>query len=1334
MFAEDAHLASATSLPIPRGIAMHIEPTDDTPAIVATVQALVADRLAGWSVRAVPGLDGWYELTPPMDAEPVPLGPFWDTVRTLRSLPGVRDVDPLFLVANPQPAGEVETEAFALGFVQEQFGLWGLPYDPEVARRIETVSASSKWHLSQLRVPEAWQTWRARHPDKLPGEGVVVGHPDTGFSDHVELKERFVVPGRSFLRDASGDFEREARDDLVLIQPGFLQNPGHGTSTASVIASGEHDETDSDIPEAYGVAPGARVLPLRVSRSVVIFDFSNVGNAILHAASNGADVISMSLGGPGYSSFLRACIRRAQEQGVIIVSAAGNNVPTVVFPAAYPEVVAVAATHAADGPWRFTGIGTTVDIAAPGEQVWCARASLKQDGSVTFAVDRGTGTSFSTACVAGLACLWLSYHGGRQAVADQYGGRRDLVPYVFQYLLATTANSDHELFQEGKYGAGIANAEALLAADLPPMDVVERFAEVTRAQPVNVFSAVSGLFGGLFGLAERPVVSLASEDAADVIAQSRPEPTETAVVQRTTKAQDDAQAMLRQLLGDKDRTDRLAPELLMRIVTDRLLLVGFQRWRNGQSLLPLLDRLLASPSSTAAGVMAGRALSDELADVLRQRREREANDLRALHPGELVPGVSITLPPQDGAAGRISALPPRPEARRLRAYAMDPSLGTRLATAAIHQVTIPTRWEEVRPGPVGEYLEVVDVDPASGCAYSPVDLNHPHVLGQDGLAPSESNPQFHQQMVYAVAMNTIHRFELALSRPIFWSPLRPWQREHPEERSQFTAESLAPNGLAPSDPTVPASVASRDRYVQRLRVYPHALREANAYYSPRKRALLFGYFPGSDDDTGRHYPGGMVFSCLSHDIIAHETTHALIDGMHPYLNEPSNHDVWAFHEAFADIVAMFQHFTYPEVLRHQIANTRGDLEANNFLAQLAQQFGEATGQRGALRDALGSTDPKTGVWTRRPPDPRALRTIEEPHRRGSILVAAIFDAFLQLYNDRVADLIRISSGGTGILPAGRLHPDLVNRLAIEASSAAEEVLRVCIRAMDYIPPVDLTFGEFLRALITADFELPRGAARTNRIAFIDAFRSWGIYPRDVPSLSEESLRWRDQEDRGISFLSRSRRQSLSARDERILNGLMRAIDEWQPGRDRSTVFQSILNAQGALHYLLAELQAGLPPGQSLIPGLDLSGARGFSIGNLRPVRRSGRLGEARTEMVVEVVQTHRPPGGGPTSGVPCRGGATLIVDLQSWQIRYIVYKRLWEHVPSRPDEAGVLAPRFDRNRGQRADAEARAAWSGEESGSLAGWLASTYACEERRASRKKPPKDEPFALLHQSTL
>jgi len=53
-----------------------------------------------------------------------------------------------------------------------------------------------------------------------------------------------------------------------------------------------------------------------------------------------------------------------------------------------------------------------------------------------------------------------------------------------------------------------------------------------------------------------------------------------------------------------------------------------------------------------------------------------------------------------------------------------------------------------------------------------------------------------------------------------------------------------------------------------------AMQEANAYYDPLLRALLFGYFPASETDPGNNLPGQTIFTCLSHDIVAHETTHA----------------------------------------------------------------------------------------------------------------------------------------------------------------------------------------------------------------------------------------------------------------------------------------------------------------------------------------------------------------------------------------------------------------------------------------------------------------------------
>src|SRR5262249_18583762 len=184
----------------------------------------------------------------------------------------------------------------------------------------------------------------------------------------------------------------------------------------------------------------------------------------------------------------------------------------------------------------------------------------------------------------------------------------------------------------------------------------------------------------------------------------------------------------------------------------------------------------------------------------------------------------------------MQPLVPTPTARRLRVFAFDPLAGTSLETLGLTETTLEVQWEkDLEPGPAGEYIEVVDIDPASGCGYAPVDLNDPALLSQDGWMPSEGTPQFHQQMCYAVAMKTISHFEHALGRVALWAP-QPW------------------------DPTD----KKKDLYVRRLRIYPHAMREANSYYSPEKKALLLGYFPASQSAPGQNLPGGTVFCSLSH--------------------------------------------------------------------------------------------------------------------------------------------------------------------------------------------------------------------------------------------------------------------------------------------------------------------------------------------------------------------------------------------------------------------------------------------------------------------------------------
>jgi hypothetical protein len=581
---------------------------------------------------------------------------------------------------------------------------------------------------------------------------------------------------------------------------------------------------------------------------------------------------------------------------------------------------------------------------------------------------------------------------------------------------------------------------------------------------------------------------------------------------------------------------------------------------------------------------------------------------------------------------------PDPNFRRLRIYAFDPSASTDLRTAVINEAIVHITWEkDLRPGPVGEYLEVIDFDPASDGFYVPVDLNAPSLLAQDGHAPSEGNPQFHQQMVYAVAMTTIRNFEQALGRKVLWAP---------RYAHDFAVTKDEP-------------VHGRQVYVPRLRIHPHALREANAYYSPQKRALLFGYFRASTMNAGRNLPGGTIFACLSHDVIAHETAHAILDGMHRPFIEPSGIDSLAFHEAFADIVALFQHFTMPEAVRHQIAQLRGDLSQRSLLSNLARQFGEAIGRYGALRDGLDEIDPETGL-----PDPTAVGRVVEPHERGAILVAAVFDAFVTIYRGRVADLIRLVTGDGSRFPNNDLHPDLVQRLTAEANKAAGHVLRMCVRALDYLPPVDVTFGDFLRALITADYDLIPNDRLGYRIAMVEAFRRRGIYPRDCRSLAVDSLLWERPDDTVV----------IDWLDELDLEHKEKRSDLWlQAAENASLLWQWFDQRSETLpHDVLTRMGLSLGSGaKKTIRRSRKTQRPGFDVQSVRPTRRIGPDGDDLPQLVVEITQSRR---GFSTSDAQqqadetgrasrkadfvFQGGCTLIVDLRTKEIRYVISKNI----------------------------------------------------------------------------
>src|SRR6185369_2831290 len=1023
-FAQAVEKVDATGLPIVEGFAVQLAAGTDPAAVAAKLGTEFPGH--GWTAAAMP--DRWFVLRAGNAAAPIaapPLGAAWQLIRDLRKLPGVESAEPLLLTRLPVANGSEAARAFEL---------WGRVSD---ARLAEITAASDErhrhWSLERMGVRDetgqkgAWAVWKANRKakhggDRMPGDGVLVAHPDTGYTRHPRLlphlqphPDDLALFGRNFV-------ERDAPDGLDPMQDRTLGNfPGHGTATASVIAAGAGpDAADAEAGEPWGVAPGARILPLRVSSSVIHLSFQNVCDALVEAMDRGAHVISMSLGGPIGSELLNSLVRRALRQGIIVVSAAGNYAPTVVFPALLPGVLACAASNAVDAPWRFSGLGAEVAITAPGELVWHDWTDADDQGAPSEkGGTNGSGTSFATANVAGLAALWLSYH-GRDELLLHCGNEAELLPFLFRLCLQGSADKRPKFLRggDGGFGPGIARADKLLAAALPSRADAAAERDRILAQPAP----------GLVGL---PVSSWWTILTLPTLTETGP------VFAATAAAQDERRANLERFLAGKsglvaklddgdgggDRAELGALAAADALLSNVLARVA-QGGRNCISAAAL-RRYLLRPALP---------LSDALRTKLIEARDAARAEWLLDHP-ELSQEKTYVLPSAADEEKKAAYAIAAPPMRRLRAFAFDPSLATSSADAAVNEITIPVVFERgLKPGPVGDYLEVVDVDPASDCAYAPVDLNHPFLLAQDGLPRSEGNPQFHQQMVYAVAMKTIGHFEEALGRPIFWSPLRPWDWRSEDEARAEVLVKTDENGQPLLDKKGEPATDDSDQFVRHLRLYPHALREQNAYYSPQKRAILFGYFPAGDADPGAEYPGGVVFTCLAHDIIAHETTHAILDGMHVRFTEPTNPDVFAFHEAFADIVALFQRFSYVELLRDQIARARGRLDAGTLMTRLALQFGQATGRHQALRDALGyvveqarqkdagewrdrgeeramdgsserpvtiadaardlSDDETRTLWKRFKADPSLLKDVEEPHARGSFLVAAVFDAYL----------------------------------------------------------------------------------------------------------------------------------------------------------------------------------------------------------------------------------------------------------------------------------------------------------------------------------------------------
>lgn len=454
----DASSAVLTD-PVFEGFYLEIRPAGGaditaTRARLALVEALaeIGRTDAGWTVLPVNGLrPGTFHLFPPESGE-LAVADAWSVAYLLQAQASVIDAEPSFEVV--LDSGDLDADD------DEEEVSAAAPGDPPIFSKFDR-----DWCPKLIEAPGAWRvpphSGNDGFPPGLPrGEGVTVGHPDSGYREHAEIRD---TPNR-FLDEKGWDFF----GDLGVEDPFEEDDHGnHGLGTASVLMSQE-----DGVASITGVAPMASIIPYRVTKprlgvpGPVLFKSGmlRLARSIHHAIDEDeCDVISISLGWLRNEAVEEA-VQTAFDRDVIVVAAAGNQVRFfVVWPAAYESVIACAGCTSKRRRWRPSSRGPEVDVTAPAEHVW--KAVRTDDGQeIGLPAD---GTSFSAASVAGVAALWLA-HWGKQRLLDRYRGELRLTT-VFRHVLFASCDPP-PLGADGNWGRGIVNARRLLETDPPTLE------------------------------------------------------------------------------------------------------------------------------------------------------------------------------------------------------------------------------------------------------------------------------------------------------------------------------------------------------------------------------------------------------------------------------------------------------------------------------------------------------------------------------------------------------------------------------------------------------------------------------------------------------------------------------------------------------------------------------------------------------------------------------------------------------------------------------------------------------------------------------------------------
>ncbi len=336
------------------------------------------------------------------------------------------------------------------------------PNDPDLAQQ---------WALAKIGAPAAWDL-STGSPD------VIIAFIDSGIDTaHEEFAGRLWVnddPAGGGDNDSNGYADDINGWNFVTKSANIADSSGHGTQVAGVAGAASNNGKG-----IAGLCWQCRLMIVTAMQPSGAANYSDIAEAVKYASSNGAQVINISLGGYADSQVLRDAITEASVTALVVAGAGNDDSASPFYPAAYTQVMAVAATDADDKKPVFSNYGQWVDVSAPGVNIRTPTL-----GNNDYVSDNGT--SLSTAFVSGLAGLLKSRNPG-------------WTPEQVRWQIVNTAApiGPANPTYVGQLGAGRINAQAALATTPTPRLALEGFAvdgvAAARPAPGQSFQLVATL-------------------------------------------------------------------------------------------------------------------------------------------------------------------------------------------------------------------------------------------------------------------------------------------------------------------------------------------------------------------------------------------------------------------------------------------------------------------------------------------------------------------------------------------------------------------------------------------------------------------------------------------------------------------------------------------------------------------------------------------------------------------------------------------------------------------------------------------------------------------------